>query len=236
MRWRRAAAGGLCAQLLAVAAPAHAETVVFDGGANGSIQVFETAQTAAQFYGARNFSPVPVNDNGANFFFHRDTNTGVFSLGLIVDQRGDGSGGRFEGTITGLGAGAVVTVADDNASEFRIASPGTAIFNFRFFSCCTDGGVISGLDPNNLAFSINVTNATGLTDTYLAGPSGLTSLGVAPGGGLSFNVSTAPEPEAWALFILGFISVAAAAKRARASQFQQIAVSLTPHEPLRRPS
>ncbi|MEL7487016.1 MAG: hypothetical protein AAGJ87_07365 [Pseudomonadota bacterium] len=213
------AAGGAIAQLIAAAAtPARAETIVFDGAAAGSVQVFETAQTAAQFYGGNNFSPVPVNDNGANFFFHRDTNTGVFSLGLIVDQRGDGSGGRFQGTISGLGAGAFVAVADDNASEFSISTPGTAVFNFRFFSCCTDGGVISGLDPDNLNFSINVTQATGLTDTYLVGPSGLTSLGIAPGGGQLFSVSSAPEPDAWALFILGFIACAGAMKHARRSR------------------
>jgi len=194
---------------------ARAETFTFDGSGTGNIDVFETAGTAASFYGARNRAPVTINDDGANFFFHRDTTTGIFSLGLIVNRAGDGSGGRFRGTISGLGSSAFVAVADDNAREFSITAPGTARFNFRFFGCCTDGGVISGLDPNNLALSIDVTRSQGLTDTFLVGPSGITSLGITPSAGLNFAVGPNPEPEMWSYFILGFGGIAVAMKRRR---------------------
>ncbi len=208
--------GGLIA-LFAVAAaagPARAETIIFTGSAFGAVEIFETAGTAVQFYGSNNTSPVPVNNNGANFFFHRDTRTGVLSLGLIIDQRNDGTGGRFRGAITGLPAGAFVARSDDGG-ELRMAGPGTALFDYRFYSCCTDGGVISGLEAGPLSLAIDVATASGLTDTYLAAPSGVISLGVAPGAGLSFAVSTSPEPRAWALFIAGFAGVAVAMKRRR---------------------
>ena len=69
---------------------AHASTFVFDGSGTGAIDAFETAGTAASFYGSNNRAPFPINDNGVNFFFHRDTTTGVLSLGLIVNRNGDG--------------------------------------------------------------------------------------------------------------------------------------------------
>ncbi len=198
-----------------------AETVVFSGaGAGpGGIEVFETAETAAEFYGARNSAPFPVNADGLNLFFHRDTNTNIFSLGLVVDDRNDGTNGRLTGTITGLDTGASVVVADDNATEFRISTPGTAVFNFRFFGCCTDGGVISGLDSENLNLSINITRSEGLTGTFGAGPTGLTSLGGAPGVGDLFAITTAPEPRSWALFFAGFGGLAFAMKQRRRGEF-----------------
>lgn len=200
---------------------AHASTFVFDGAANGAIDAFETAGTAASFYGARNNAPFQINDNGVNFFFHRDTTTGILSLGVIVNRNGDGSGGRFEGTISGLNTAAFVAVADDNAREFSISSPGTVSFNFRFFGCCTDGGVISGIDPNALNLSIDITRSQGLTDTFLAGPSGLTSLNTLPAAGINFSVAPNPEPGAWAMFIIGFGATASSLKRRRKENMRE---------------
>ena len=193
---------------------AHAETVVFNGYGTGAVQVFETAETGAQFYGRRNFPTFPVNSNGLNFYFHRDTNTGVLSLGIIVDDRGDGTGGNLSGTITGLGAGASVAFSDDNG-ELRMTAPGVAVFNYRWISCCTDGGIISGLDASNLNFTINIASAAGLTGTYLIGPNGTVQIAGAPVAGGSLFVAANPEPAAWALFIMGFAACAIAMKRRR---------------------
>ncbi|MEM8772702.1 MAG: PEP-CTERM sorting domain-containing protein [Pseudomonadota bacterium] len=193
---------------------ARAETIFFNGFGSGAIDIFETAETGAQFYGRRNFPTFPVNSNGLNFYFHRDTNTGVLSLGIIVDDRGDGTGGNLSGTITGLGPGASVAFADD-AGEISITAPGVAVFNYNWVSCCTDGGIITGLDADNLNFTINITSASGLTGTYLIDPSGTTQIAGAPAIGASLTVAANPEPSTWALFILGFFGCAFAMKQRR---------------------
>lgn len=206
----------LCALLALAALPsAHAASAVFSGDGSGQTDFFESAQTGAGFYGRRNHAPFPVAPNGLYFFFHVNETTGELSLGISVDARGDGSGGRLTGTISGLGSAAFVALSDDNG-EVRMSAPGTAVFSFRFAGCCTDGAIISGLDPANLNLSIAIARATGLTGAYLAGPGGATSLGGAPFSGAVYSVVTsAPEPDAWALFILGFAGVAASLKHAR---------------------
>ncbi|MGF1545212.1 MAG: hypothetical protein ACFB00_12055 [Parvularculaceae bacterium] len=199
----------------AALSPAAASTVTFDFAGETSVQVFETAQTAAEFYGPRNTTNFDVGSNGANFFLHRDTRSDVFSFGIIVDGVNDGSGGRFAGSISGLTPGAFVALADDNASEFSLADATTAVFDFRFLSCCVDGAVISGLDPNNLALSISLTNVSAINDVVLIDPTGFNSLGVAPAAGQSIAVSSAPEPGTWSLFVCGFFAVGLAMKRQR---------------------
>lgn len=193
---------------------ARADTVVFDGFGAGAVDVFETPQTGREFYGRRNFPTFPVPADGLTFYFHRDTRTGVFSLGIIVDSRNDGTSGRLQGTISGLGAGASVAFSDDNG-ELRMSAPGVAVFNYRWISCCTDGGIITGLDPDNLALTISFTQSSGLNAVYLGGPGGLTQIAGAPTAGASFTVSAAPEPAAWALYIFGFAACATALKRRR---------------------
>ena len=163
----------------AMSGSARANTATFSGDANGTIDYFETAETAVQFYGRRNFPPFPVNDDGLNFFFHRDTTTGIFSMGFVVDNRGDFSAAQVSGTITGLTPGATVALSDDR-NELQMIGPSTAVFNWSVGGCCTDGGIITGLDPANLTFNITLTSGTGLTNTYLVGPSGTLSLGVCP--------------------------------------------------------
>ncbi|MEO0695214.1 MAG: hypothetical protein AAFY84_03870 [Pseudomonadota bacterium] len=206
------------ALLFGGAAPAMAATATFGGQ---TIQIIETAGSAADFYrtnGNRNRSPVPINDDGANFFIHQDTTTGIYSLGVVVNRDGDGTSGRFEGTITGLPATATVTLADDNLSEFNLTAPGTASFQFRFFGCCIDGGIISGIDPFSGSLSINVTRSQGLTGTYVLDATGTQlSLGSAPTVGSVFAIAANPEPAQWALMILGFVGVAWRLKSMRRS-------------------
>lgn len=192
---------------------AGAETFVFSGDGAGQVGIFETAQTSRQFYNSVRRSATFAPADGANFFFHRDTRDGTVSFLLLADRFEDGTNGSLAGTITGLPTDALITRSDD-ASELEITSPGIAVFDFVFNTRGIDGGVISGLDPNNLNFNINITGASGLTSTNLIDPSGITSLGVVPTAGLSF-VASSPEPETWALFILSFCGVAAAAKRRR---------------------
>jgi hypothetical protein len=209
-------AAAFVAGVFALLGLAQAETVIFNGYGAGEVQVFETAETGATFYGRRNFPTFPVNANGLNFYFHRDTNTGVLSLGIIVDDRGDGTGGNLSGSITGLGPGAFVAFSDDSG-ELNMAASGVAVFAYNWISCCTDGGIISGLDADNLGFTINITSSAGLTGTYLIGPRGTTRIAGGPTAGSALFVAANPEPETWAFFIIGFVACAVAMKRRRAA-------------------
>lgn len=185
---------------------ARSETAIFDGNA---VTIIETAGSAVDFYrtnGNRNIAPVPLNNNGFNVFFHKDTTTDMYSIGFVIDNNNDGTGGRVQGTISGLNTGSFVALADDNPSEFSMPTANTAVFNFRWISRWTDGGVISGIDINNLNLSINITSASGLTDFHVLDAGGTQfSLGVIPAAGTSLTiVGSAPEPSTWAFMIMGF--------------------------------
>lgn len=198
---------------------AQAETFTFDGSGAGGVDVFETAQTGAQFYNGVRRSQTFVPEDGANFFFHRDTRDDTLSLLILADRRNDGTSGTLFGSISNLGAGVTITRSDD-ANELQLASPGVATFSFRFNNRGIDGGVISGLNPNDVSFHLDITSATGLTSTNLVGTTGVVSLGVIPGAGVSF-VANSPEPGAWALFMLSFAGLAFAGKRRRGAEINQ---------------
>ena len=194
--------------------PAAAESFNFSlGGATTNVNVFETAQTGRVFYnGVRRTAFGP--ENGANFFFHRDTRDDTFSLLILADQFEDGTRGSLFGQISGLPTTATITRSDD-ASELAITSPGVATFSFVFNTRGIDGGVISGIDPASTNLTINFTSSTGLTSTNVIDPTGITQLAGAPGPSTTLFVAPNPEPSAWAFFILSFVMVGTAAKRQR---------------------
>ncbi|MEE9328811.1 MAG: PEP-CTERM sorting domain-containing protein [Parvularculaceae bacterium] len=196
-------------------APAQANTSLFnvrDTGGNwlGGMTTISEARSAVDYYSLSSWSAHPgfnLNANGMHMFLHEDTTTGVFSLGVVLDRISDGSAGRLNGSLSGLGAGASVALSDD-AGEATIISPGTASFNFRWFNCCTDGFVISGVDPNNLSLVFNVLSSNGLTDLYFVNGNGSMTSSPISNGTFSFSVSSAPEPSTWGLMIFGFIGMA----------------------------
>ena len=221
---RRVIAGAAAAfSALGASAPLLAETFVFEGATTQTVDVFETAETGRQFYDGIRRSQTFVPANGANFFFHRDTRDDTLSLLLLADRRNDGTSGTLFGTITNLPTTATVTRSDD-ANELRLSAPGTAVFNFRFNTRGIDGGVISGLDPDNLNFQLTFTGSSGLTSTNLIDTTGITQIGGAPAPGVTFAVSTAPEPGAWALFMMGFAALAVTGKRRRARRLASASV------------
>lgn len=214
---------GLCLIILLfslhlfAAVSARAETAVFNGNV---VNIIETAGSAVDFYrsnGNRNVAPVPLNDNGFNVFFHKDTTTNVYSIGFVIDNNNDGTGGRVQGSISGLNNGSFVALADDNASEFSMPMANTAVFDFRWISRWTDGAVISGVDMNNLNLSIDITSSTGLSDFHVLDGSGTQlSLGLLPIAGTSLSITgAAPEPSTWALLVLGFFGTALRLKQVR---------------------
>ena len=149
---------------MAVSSRALASTAafeIFDGGGNsiGQVDVIEEANDALTYYnpgGASANPPFITGNAGLHIAIHHDTTTGVYSLIMILDSIGGGGGGRFRGTLSGLGAGAFLAFVDD-AGEATMTGPGTASFNFRWFNCCTDGLIISGIDPTNFSFILDTT-------------------------------------------------------------------------------
>lgn len=196
---------------------AAAETFVFTGSGAGSVEVFETAQTGRQFYNSIRNSQNITPADGINLFFHRNTNNGTLSVLFFANRRLDGTGGSLTGEFTNLGANATVTRSDDRG-ELTISSPGVAVFDFTFIGCCVDGGVISGLNPNDVSFNFNITSSSGLSTVNLLGPNGFTTIGT-PGPGFAL-VANNPEPQAWALFILSFIGIAVKLKHERKNYTQ----------------
>ena len=139
--WRSVLSGiGACILLLVSAA--HANTSIYDvsGDVTTTIAVIEEPRTAADFYdqGGQQFSanvPFDLQPNTLHVFLYRDANTGDFSLGFVTNAfREGGSRGSLAGTITGLGSGAFIEVADDNAGELAMtfAGSGTAVMNFNW--------------------------------------------------------------------------------------------------------
>jgi len=76
-----------------------------------------------------------------------------------------GAGGTADFAISGLPAGAVVSVADDAAREFQLSAiPGEAVGDWSWVSNRGDGGALNlGLDPTFIT-TVNPTSFTGITD------------------------------------------------------------------------
>lgn len=200
---------------------AYANSTVFNvnsstGGTTGTLETFSNAQSALEFYNLGNFSANPafsLTSGGVHLFIHHDTSTDIYSLGAIIDSRDDGSGGRLRGTISGFPLSAVVALSDD-PGEVVISTPGTVSVNARWFNCCTDGFIVSGIDPNNLNVTFDFTTVQGLDTFVFTSPTGFSSAPLGTGT-VGFAVSTAPEPATWAMMILGFLGVAFQLKRQR---------------------
>ena len=214
-----------CIGMLSMLSPrAYADTAQFNvydsnGAWIGLIDTISTAQSGAQYYNRSNASANPdfePQNGGLHLFLHRNTITGEYSIGLVADSRNDNSGGRLRGSLNGLGATSFLALADE-ASEVSMPTPGTAVFNFRWFNCCSDGFVVGGIDPNTLSLNFDITSSTGLTDFYFAGPGGALTSAPLGASALSFTVAAAPEPSTWALMIMGFMFIARQVKHKKSA-------------------
>lgn len=83
---------------------------------------------------------------------YEDATTGNTSLILILDQANDGSGGNATINFECMPAGSFVDFSDDSGE--LTGSPPTFTGNFNWATCCTDGGIISGITCGS-TFTIN---------------------------------------------------------------------------------
>ena len=100
-------------------------------------------------------------------WLYENTLTGNISLGMIFDKPQDGSGGAVEMSFTGVPATGFVEVKDDPGNVITVTGA-----NWVWAACCTDGGVIGGLENEFWEITITLDSATGVDRWFfLNGPS-----------------------------------------------------------------
>ena len=177
----KALLSALC--LIVVTTAASAASYVFALSSNAdapkTIAVYETAQTAEAFYGLNTVNPFsaalpfPFGLKRLHAFMHRDTNTGILSLGLMFNRYkkpAANARGRVALTIAGAPASAVLSVTDDPQNSSTDIYPGSSPngdYVFDYDLNRTDGFMISGLEAQDFAVSITLTDRTSLTSYAL---------------------------------------------------------------------
>lgn len=110
-----------------------------------TVDPLSTAESGADYfdYDLSEASGDPAFGTVSNtgfFWLHEDTTNGDISLGIILDTMEDGSGGNVEMGFSGVPGSGFVATADD------FGEVSTSDGNWKWWPCCTDGGVIGGLD------------------------------------------------------------------------------------------
>jgi len=146
---------------------------VTNGSTIQTVFPLEKAGSAADYYSYDS----PFTDSGDPGFgtrsdvgflwLYRDTLTGKLSLGMIFDKPNDGSAGSVQMAFSGMPATAAVVVADDPDTTDTLTTLGG---KWSWAACCTDGGVIGGLN-GTWVISLGLVAATGIDEWYfLSGP------------------------------------------------------------------
>ncbi|MGB0722208.1 MAG: hypothetical protein ACPGU7_07390 [Gammaproteobacteria bacterium] len=183
---------------LAISPLAHAwEYSVSNNGNSSSFETIASAESGADYYNFFSASGHPefgAQSNTAFLWLHENTNTGDLSLSLILDAVNDGSGGAVTAYYTGLPDGSYVSLADDG-SELNKTGVHTATGNWRWIDCCTDGGVVSGLEDGE-AWSIDfdVSAYSGINSwVFLSGPYNSPSNALALNAGSTITISRSAQ-------------------------------------------
>jgi len=162
---------GLCTLTIAsqvVASPAYSIT---NGLTGELIRPLSQPESARAYYDYRssdasghpNFG---TESNSAFFWLYENSLTGDISLGMIFDDRHDGSGGAVNMTISGVPTTCFVEVADDPSDRFSING---GVWSWA--KCCTDGGVLGGIGGFQ-EITIALNSFSGIDKWYfLNGPS-----------------------------------------------------------------
>ena len=134
---------------------------------NGSpIIVFETAETAAQFYGYSTTNPDSANlpfegsRRRATAFMHRDTNTGILSIGVLFNRfnsRTLNSTDETSFSLSGAPVGTSLTVMDDpmGMGDLYPASGPNGSYVFTYNRSRTDGFMLSGFETIDFTVSLD---------------------------------------------------------------------------------
>jgi len=198
----------------------------FDSNILGSINVYDTAGTAAALYNYQwsaslinyPFSPTHVTDptlidNTSHLFMVNSAVDGL-TLFVINDNNSDGSGGSalMQVDLSGDPDGMGILVSDD-PGEVVLNNPFQATGTFKWDSCCTDGMVLGTINGDWELLVGFLAPPVGLTD-WNAYSSGGSSLALALGGGAGrVRLQVVPEPATIAL--LGIAGMVVMTRRRR---------------------
>ena len=139
-----------------------------------TVTAFETAETGASFYGYN--SPIgssanieqigTLADQALQLFVHLNTLNNEVSLGVIFEAPSNIDGGSFTGSAT-VASGVYLALSDDPNEVTQPGGAGTQVnINMAWLTCCTDGFVLSGFDPNDISLDLTGT-LNGITDLIL---------------------------------------------------------------------
>ena len=140
---------------------------VLDIDFNGTqflLGAFESAQTGAEFYSYGNPSAasanprypddntlIPLQADALQIFAHVDTRDNKLSFGIILEKPNGSGGGSFATTVDWSEPALLSLLDDPNEGPAIVGQGGPQDFVFNWSTCCTDGFVISGFDPTDLA-------------------------------------------------------------------------------------
>lgn len=145
---------------------------VSQGGVSSPISALLGDESAGSFYSYGNPAASSANtglemSNTLVLFLYQDTTTGIVSFFLIVDIADDGSGGSMEFEVNCVPPGGYVSVSDE-PGEFG-GEPPLISGIWDWSSCCTDGGVISGMGCSN-TFNVDLLISSGIDNiVWLSG-------------------------------------------------------------------
>lgn len=133
--------------LLGISNTAGAYSYRVDGDEWTNVGVISGTQSAGEYYNYYSSAPHPdfgAEDGVGFFYFYEETDTGILSLGIVMDAPGGVSGnGDARFTLSGLPSGWAWTVEDDG-SEINGTQDTTP--TWAWSTAYGDGGVISGLE------------------------------------------------------------------------------------------
>jgi hypothetical protein len=123
-------------------------------------------------------------------WLYEDTLTEKLSLGTIFDKPNDGSGGMVEMTFTGVPPSGSVDLKDDPGNVLTVTGG-----DWVWHPCCTDGGVIGGLEGEFWEIVLTLDSATGVDQWFfLNGPSAVNPISIPLDMSDDLVVSAIPGP------------------------------------------
>ena len=184
------------------------------------VNPLSTAESGSAYYDydldtASGYPAFGTVSNTGFFWLHENTNNGDISLGMIFDAPDDTLDGKVKLGFNGVPVSGFIALADDAKDTFSTLSG-----DWKWFACCTDGGVIGGLGGFwDITITLNAT--TGIDQWFfLSGdPNSPDTIG------LNFDigdtvvisafdstptppqVSATPEPGTWMLLSTGLVGL-----------------------------
>lgn len=206
---------------LVLASPTY--TITNDTTINMKVNPLSKAESASAYYDYNTVyyasgNPDFGTQSGVGFFWlYENTLNGDISIGMIFDTPNDGSGGTVDMTISGVPSAGFVELVDDPKSISPNDDFTVTYGNWDWSPCCTDGGVIGGLDGLwEIVVALDTSTDAGIDQWYfLNGPSSDNPATVALNMNKDLVINSVPIPGALWLLGSGLIGLLGIRKKFR---------------------